>query len=496
VPWDRPPQGPSGTRTNEAGVSPDVNVVVADSDSEAAMAVAAEHEHLRVDHVASARACLDAVDGAADCIVAAQALPDEDGVELLEAVRGHRPELPFILYARDGDEALASRAIAAGVTDYVPADAVDHGALAERVLAAAEDAFEGADRRFETLVSNLPGIVYRCRNEPGWPMEDVRGDVEAMTGYAADVIESGAVSLGDDVIHPDDRSSVWQAVQDALEADEPFELTYRIRTAAGETKWAWEQGRGVHGVDGSLVALEGVITDVTARREQEQQLAAMDRVLRHNLHNRMNVVLGNAEAVADDAEEPFAGRAETILQSGRRLLAVTEKQRHIVELLAEEPDPRQIDAATVVRTAVGRLRERHPGADLSLSAPTEAPALAIPRIDRAVAELLENAVRHAGTAVPEARVTVEDDERWVRVRVVDRGPPIPDAERAILLGEGREDPLYHGSGMGLWLVNRVVTHSSGAVGYDRTDAGGNAVELRLPPGSTEVDASPLTPPMD
>jgi PAS domain S-box-containing protein len=116
-------------------------------------------------------------------------------------------------------------------------------------------------RRFETLVANLPGIVYRCPNERGWPVEDVRGNVERLTGYAAVALESGEVSLGD-LIHPDDRDRVWEAVQDTLATGETFTLTYRIVTKGGEVREVWERGRVL---PGSPDAVEGFITDIVRR---------------------------------------------------------------------------------------------------------------------------------------------------------------------------------------------------------------------------------------
>jgi PAS domain S-box-containing protein len=131
------------------------------------------------------------------------------------------------------------------------------------------------ERQLSTLISNLPGIVYRCRNERGWPMELVRGDTAAIVGYDADRLESGEVDWGVDVVHPDDREAVWTAVQEAVDGGEPFTLTYRVRTADDDERWVWEQGRAVQAANGDVEALEGFITDVTERKERERALAAL-----------------------------------------------------------------------------------------------------------------------------------------------------------------------------------------------------------------------------
>ncbi|WP_158056743.1 PAS domain S-box protein [Halorussus halophilus] len=140
-----------------------------------------------------------------------------------------------------------------------------------------EEKLRENERMFSTLLSNLPGMAYRCENDPEWPMEFVSDGCRELTGYDPDELESGEVSWGEDVVHPDDKRSGWNTVQAAVEHREPFTLTYRIRTRDGEDRWIWEQGRGVFG-DDELEALEGFITDVTERKRREEQLAALNEV--------------------------------------------------------------------------------------------------------------------------------------------------------------------------------------------------------------------------
>ncbi|QCC48787.1 response regulator [Halobellus limi] len=109
-------------------------------------------------------------------------MPATDGIEFLEAVREDHPELPFILYTGKGSEEVASDAISAGVTDYLQkgTGSEQYELLANRIRNAVE-AHEShrllteRTRRLETLIDNLPGMVYRCRNAPAWPMETVEG---------------------------------------------------------------------------------------------------------------------------------------------------------------------------------------------------------------------------------------------------------------------------------------------------------------------------------
>jgi len=136
----------------------------------------------------------------------------------------------------------------------------------------AEQALRENQRVISTLVSNLPGMVFRCRNDRERTMEFVSDGCYGLTGYVpSDLIENARVSFGQ-LIHPDDRGRVWDTVQQALGERRPFEATYRIVTASGEEKWVWEQGRGIYSPDVELLYLEGLITDVSERRGVEDAL--------------------------------------------------------------------------------------------------------------------------------------------------------------------------------------------------------------------------------
>jgi len=127
-------------------------------------------------------------------------------------------------------------------------------------------------RSFATLLSNLPGIAYRCRNDADWTMEFISDGCLELTGYwPSDLIHNRTLSYAE-LILPEDREGVWDDVQEAVSKKMPFKLVYRIRTAEGDVKWVWEQGRGVFSSEGKLEALEGFITDVTEQKLAEQQL--------------------------------------------------------------------------------------------------------------------------------------------------------------------------------------------------------------------------------
>lgn len=147
-------------------------------------------------------------------------------------------------------------------------------------LRSAEEAVHESERRLSTLMANLPGIAYRCRPDRDWTMEFVSEGVLELTGYPASDITNNAKLSFNDIIHPDDRQYVWNQVQDALREKRSFQITYRIITAAGEQKWAWEKGSGVFDSQGVLQALEGFIADISDRKAAEEALHEQENILR------------------------------------------------------------------------------------------------------------------------------------------------------------------------------------------------------------------------
>ena len=152
-----------------------------------------------------------------------------------------------------------------------------------------------SERRLETLMSNLPGMAYRCRNEPEWTMEFVSDGSLELTGYRPDdLIENRIVSFGS-LIEPEDRQPIRDAVQQALAEHRSFAIEYRIRTADGTRKWVWEQGQGVFSGNGEIDALEGFISDITSRRDAEEALSVNQKRLRLALDGTILAVARTVE---------------------------------------------------------------------------------------------------------------------------------------------------------------------------------------------------------
>ena len=156
----------------------------------------------------------------------------------------------------------------------------------------ADEALRESERMLSTLISNLPGMAYRCRNDADWTMTFISEGSLELTGYRPEQLTGTREISYAKLIHPADRASVREQVQAALNEGRHFEITYRIVTPEGE-KWVWERGQGVPTEDGKPTSVEGFITDiterVTARQHLEQRVEERTRELATLLEISHNV---------------------------------------------------------------------------------------------------------------------------------------------------------------------------------------------------------------
>jgi len=200
-------------------------------------------------------------------------------------------------------------------------------------------------RLLETLLANLDGMVYRCRDDDDWTMEFVSDGCLALTGYQPrDLLFNAAISY-ENITHPDDRSRVRDTINDCLAAKRRFELEYRIVRADGAVRWVWERGVGIYNADGGLDALEGFVQDVTARKEADQALLEAERRYRSIFENAIEGVFQSTPDGAYLAVNPALARIygykspEDLIVSLRdirhQLYVEPERRTEFMKLMAE-----------------------------------------------------------------------------------------------------------------------------------------------------------------
>ena len=230
----------------------------------------------------------------------------------------------------------------------------------------------------------------------------------------------------------------------------------------------------------------GVLRDVTDSENRARQLSVVDRVLQHNLRNALTVIRGRARGLVEDAPDDDRGdgvaeSASYIVSRADDLLTTSEKAHDITEILSDAPEVEPIDVGQAVDGTVVSLADEFPDARLSASTPAEGEAVASATawLDRALAELIRNAVVHHDRDRPTVDVAVEATADAVEVRIADDGPGMNDMNRDVLETGHAVDALYHGSGLGLWLVYWVLQQSGGSATVADADPRGTVITVTL-----------------
>lgn len=125
-------------------------------------------------------------------------------------------------------------------------------------------------KMLSTLMSNLPGLVYRCLNDHDWTMIFVNEGIKQLTAYEADDLLYNKKISFNQIILEEDREQVWENAQLGLNSKANYQLQYRILTADKKIKWVFEQAIGIYNENGNLEYIEGFITDITERKNAER----------------------------------------------------------------------------------------------------------------------------------------------------------------------------------------------------------------------------------
>ncbi len=356
-----------------------------------------------------------------------------------------------------------------------------------------EKELQEAQRTLSTLLTNLPGMAYRCQNDQGWTMEFISQNCKDLTGYPpGKFVNTRQVSYGRQVILSEDHKRVWSEVQAAVKDRQPFQLSYRIRTAEGMVKWVWEQGCGVFSKTGEVVGIEGYVVDMTQQRALEDQLRKTERLaelgtlasgMAHEIGTPMNVILGRAELLMRKAKDQSTKQGlETIVTQVER---ITKIMNQLLSFARKRPsEQRGIDLENVIEIVLEMLLEKfknyriHVVKDYATDLPQ---VLADP--DH-ISQVLLNLMLNACQAMPEGgtlTLTLRSKGNMIELGLQDTGLGIPqDQITKIFDPFFTTKPVGEGTGLGLTVVHGIIQEHNGTIRVNSLPNQGTTFTISLP----------------
>jgi PAS domain S-box-containing protein len=390
---------------------------------------------------------------------------------------------------------------------------------------AMEKALRHSEQQFRSLIDNIPGISYRARLGKGWPMVYISEAVEGITGHAA------ASFTGDhpgtrllDLVAPEDAERLHKQVIQAVVHGKPYVVEFKLTHRDGSPRWIWGTGRGVRDEDGELQWVDGVLLDISERRDMEEDLRAAKQLAEDAMHARtaflanmsheirtpMNAIIGFTEAVLS---QPLEGEARQHLQTVRTaarsllvllndILDTSKLDRGAVEL---EHLPYDLRRVLQQVAAEQQLMARRKGLQLNVQCAPDLPAALMGDAHR-MRQVLVNLVGNAVKFTEHGQVTLGAhlDGPRLRLWVQDTGIGIAPERLGRIFepftqADASMSRRYGGTGLGTTISRQLVELMGGRIWAESELGRGSTFQVDLPceaaahalPAPQEADAMAL-----
>jgi len=291
-------------------------------------------------------------------------------------------------------------------------------------------------------------------------------------------------------IHPDDRPHVVETFEKLIGSPGLVTDRAEFRYRHKDGSWVWLESTATNRTDTQLDGYVITSRSIEERKEFEQaleekneQLEALNRIVRHDIRNDMAIILGWSEALEDNIGPEGEDDLRKIQDSGAHILELTKSAREFVETLGSDGSPEvgPTSVRSILSTEIEIAREYYPDAEFETDSE-------IPDVDVRANELLgsvfrnilNNAIQHTDEDTPIVTLDWVVGTEVVEIRVADNGPGIPDEQKTSVFGKGDKGLDSPGTGIGLYLVQELVDQYDGRVWVEDTDPDGSIFVVQLP----------------
>lgn len=379
-------------------------------------------------------------------------------------------------------------------------------------------ALRESEQQFRSLIGNIPGIAFRCTTAENQPMLFISDGVEAVTGYPpADFLGATPRLSVTGLIVAEDRGYAIDVFNRSVASGEPYLLEYRLRHADGSLRWLWERGAVVLDQMGAVRWVDGVILDISERRQMEEdlrmakekaELAAATRAsfvanMSHEIRTPMNSILGFTDVLLDSPLTPEQRRhLDTVRQSGRSLLRLLNEVLDTAKLEkgAVALELRDYSLLALIdelaSTYGGNARAK--GLTMEIEYDPQLPAMLHGdelRMRQVLGNLLDNAIKF--TARGTVSLTARQENGRLHLLVQDSGIGIaPERREAIfepfVQADASTTRRYGGTGLGTTISKQLVTLMRGSIRAEAAVPHGSVFHVILPLSPARQAALPAS----
>jgi two-component system, cell cycle sensor histidine kinase and response regulator CckA len=360
-----------------------------------------------------------------------------------------------------------------------------------------------SEERYRALLDNMPDVLWTGTLDRS--IRFMTGNAERVLGVPAATVMAAGSAESRGRIHPDDLPRVDDAFAALIAGLRPVDIEFRWRHGSGAWIWLRNRVRLGDGPDGPF--LDGILSDVTARRDLEEQIRHAQKMeaigeltggIAHDFNNLLSVVLSNAEFLLGSLAEndPRRVDANEIKEVSERAALLTRQllafsRRQILE-------PTDFDLNAAVR-GLARMLRRVIGEDIDLSIQTTASSSVVHADPGQIEQVILNMVLNARDAMPDggtlrvatADLDIVDDDtalaigippgRWVVLSFADNGCGMDEStRRRVFEPFFTTKPRNRGTGLGLSTSYGTVQQSGGAIRVESEPGAGTTFHVYLP----------------
>ncbi len=235
-----------------------------------------------------------------------------------------------------------------------------------------------------------------------------------------------------------------------------------------------------------MVGRTVVLIDVTDQEMLRQRVQVLNRILRHNIRNDLDIVKSHAEFLLMDRDDDQNGEETTTNESVAQILEVADEVAQLsadarrIERLTRNSSTNQsaVNLPQLVDEVVETVIGDRPDVSVAVEVPQVELSINRELLRFALRQLVDNAVEHNDSPSPRVEVRGTERESGVRIVVCDNGPGIPNAEWQFI-ETGQEEVLNHATSLGLWATKWTVQKMGGQLSR-RDSESGAAVVIDLP----------------